>query len=77
MRSKNFPLTAVQKDIADLKGKLQKRRVRFSGSIELSGPPEAFKDLVHMETVVAEGAQPGQPPEWTRITIKDRIRAQE
>ncbi|HZR89954.1 MAG TPA: nucleoid-associated protein [Bradyrhizobium sp.] len=77
MRSKKFPLTAVQKDIADLKGKLQKRRVRFSGSIELSGPPEAFKDLIHMETVVADGAEPGQSAEWTRITIKDRIRAQE
>jgi hypothetical protein len=77
MRSKNFPLTAVQKDILDLKGQLSKRRVRFSGSIELSGPPEAFKDLIEIETVVGDGTAPGQSPEWTRITIKDRIRAQE
>ncbi|MET4179480.1 hypothetical protein ABIB94_001572 [Bradyrhizobium sp. JR7.2] len=77
MRSKNFPLTAVQKDIADLAGQLRKRRVRFSGSIELSGPPEAFKDLINMETVMADGAGPGQSAEWTRITIKDRIRTQE
>jgi hypothetical protein len=77
MRSKSFPLTAVQKDIGDLQGQLRKRRVRFSGSIELSGPPEAFKDLIEMETIVADGAKPGQSAEWTRITIKDRIRAQE
>jgi hypothetical protein len=77
MRSRNFPLTAVQKDIGDLKGQLRKRRVRFSGSIELSGPPEAFKDLIEMKTVVVDGAEPGQSAEWTRITIKDRIRTQE
>jgi nucleoid-associated protein YejK len=76
MRSKNFPLTAVQKDIGDLKGQLRKRRVRFSGSIELSGPPEAFRDLIEIETVVALGAA-GESTEWTHITIKDRIQAQE
>jgi hypothetical protein len=77
MRGKSFPLTAVQKDIADLKGQLRKRRVRFSGSIELSAPPESFKDLIEMETIVVDGAAHGQSVEWTRITIKDRIRAQE
>jgi hypothetical protein len=77
MRSKSFPLTAVQKDIADLKGQLRKRRVRFSGSIELTAPPESFKDLIEMETIAVDGAAPRQSAEWTRITIKDRIRAQE
>ena len=77
MRGKHFPLTAVQKDTADLAGQLRKRRVRFSGSIELSAPPESFKDLISMEAVPADGAGPGQPTEWTRITIKDRIRKQE
>ncbi|HEY8125393.1 MAG TPA: nucleoid-associated protein [Methylocystis sp.] len=77
MRRKSFPLTAVQKDIGDISSRLRKRRVRFSGSIELSAPPESFKDLITMETVAADGAGRGQPAEWTRITIKDRIRAQE
>jgi hypothetical protein len=40
----------------------------------LAGP---VKDLIEMETVVVEGVAPGQSAEWTRITIKDRIRAQE
>ncbi|WP_145669988.1 hypothetical protein [Bradyrhizobium stylosanthis] len=56
---------------------LRKRRVRFSGSIELSAPPESFKDLITMETVEAEDAAPGQPSQWTIITIEDRIQTQE
>lgn len=77
MASKHFPLTAVQKDTTDIKARLRKRRVRFSGSIELTAPPESFQDLIEMETVPADGAMRGQPNEWTRITIKDRIRGQE
>lgn len=77
MRGKHFPLIAVQKDTADINSQLRKRRVRFSGSIELTAPPESFKDLISMETVPAENAAPGYPTEWTRILIKDRIRTQE
>jgi hypothetical protein len=77
MHGRNFPLNAVQKDTADIKVQLRRRRVRFSESIELTGPPEAFKDLITIERVPAEGAKRGQPDEWTRITIKDRIRGQE
>lgn len=77
MQGKNFPLNAVQKDISEVGSQLRKRRVRFSGSIELSAPPESFKELIIMETVKAEGAAPGQPGQWTIITIKDRIQTQE
>jgi hypothetical protein len=77
MEGRRFPLTAVQKDTADIKGQLRKRRVRFAGSIELTAPPESFKDLITIETVAAVGARDGQPDQWTRITIKDRIQAQE
>jgi len=77
MQRKHFPLTAVQKDTADLKGRLRKRRVKFSGSIELIAPPESFKNLITIERAPADGAGPGQPDAWTRITIKDRIRDQE
>lgn len=77
MRGKHFPLTAVQKDTAEIKTQLRKRRVSFSGSIELSAPPESFKSLITMETVPNDAVDPGQPSEWTRITIKDRIREQE
>lgn len=77
MQGKRFPTTAVQKDTADLKGQLRKRRVRFSGSIELTAPPESFRDLITIETVPADGARRGQPNSWTRITVKDRISGQE
>lgn len=78
MEGKNFPMTAVQKDTADIKSQLRKRRLKFSGSIELSAPPESFKDMITIEAVPAEGdALPGQPAQWTRITIRDRIRGQE
>ncbi|MFZ5735330.1 MAG: nucleoid-associated protein [Pseudomonadota bacterium] len=77
MRGKSFPLNAVQKDISEVGSQLRKRRVRFSGSIELSAPPESFKHLITMETVAADCAAPGQPTQWTIITIKDRIQTQE
>jgi hypothetical protein len=77
MQGRRFPLTAVQKDTLDIKGQLRKRRVRFAGSIELTAPPESFKDLITLETIPADGAKRGQPNEWTRITIKDRISGQE
>jgi hypothetical protein len=76
MQGQKFPLNAVQKDTAEIKAQLRKRRVRFSSSIELTGPPEAFKDLITIEKVPADGAERGQSGEWTRITIKDRIRGQ-
>jgi hypothetical protein len=77
MQAKRFPLTAVPKDTAEIKSQLKRRRVKFSGSIELTAPPESFKDLISMETIPVKSAGPGQPTEWTVITIKDRIQAQE
>ncbi len=77
MQTKHFPLTAVSKDTADIKGQLRKRRVQFPGSIELTAPPESFQDLITIEAIPPEGAARGQPNQWTRITIKDRIRNQE
>jgi hypothetical protein len=77
MQGRNFPLNAVQKDTTEIRGQLRKRRVRFSGSIELTGPPEAFKDLITIEKVRADEGAGGLSREWTRITIKDRIRDEE
>lgn len=77
MLGKHFPMTAVPKDTRDIKRLLGKRRVKFSGSIELTAPPESFKDFIAIETVPADQAEQGQPREWTRITIKDRVLSQE
>lgn len=77
MQTRGFPTNAVLKDITDIDSQLRKRRVRFSGSIELSAPPESFQQLITIETIPADGAAAGQPTEWTRILIRDRIRTQE
>jgi hypothetical protein len=77
MEQRKFPLTAVQKDISDLKGMLKQRKLVFAGNIRLTAPPEAFRDLITIETIPQDGVAPGQPSEWTRITVRDRIREQE
>ena len=51
MRERKFPLTAVQKDIADLKGVLKLRKVAFKNNIRLIAPPEAFRDFITIETI--------------------------
>ena len=85
MGNEGFPQNAIAKDLSELAGKLKRRRVRFSRDVQLTGSPEAFSDLVTIETIpagemVAEDG--GGAPElagetWTRITIRDRIRDQE
>ena len=77
MKNKKFPLTAVPKDTAELKSQLRKRRITFPGSIELSGPPESFKDLIKIKTIVPDAGDGGSPNRWTQITVKDAIRSQE
>jgi 37-kD nucleoid-associated bacterial protein len=77
MRERKFPLTVVQKDISELQGVLKLRKVAFRSNIRLTAPPEAFRDLITIETIPQDGAKHGQPSEWTRITIRDEIRDQE
>lgn len=77
MQAREFPLTAVQKDITDLQGVLKLRKVTFRSNIRLTAPPEAFRDLITIESIPSDDANPGQPSEWTRITIRDEIRDQE
>lgn len=73
MKAKKFPLTAIQKDVTDLQGVLRLRKMVFSNSIKFTAPPEAFQDMVKVETIDGEDKQ-GKPQQWTRITIHDHIR---
>lgn len=74
MAEAQFPTNAVNKDTSDLKNALKNRRVSFSRSIKLTAPPDAFEELIQLESL--EGAGPdGQT--WTRIVVRDRIRDQE
>lgn len=72
MRQQNFPTAAVAKDLSEVRGSLRLRRFRFPGSITLSGPPEAVRDLVSVEPIISD-----EGDEWTQVTIRGRIEAQE
>jgi len=77
MASKNFPATAIHKDLADVTTALRYRKVSFSGDIKLIVPADKFESMVRMEAIAGDADAHGQIPTWTRITIKDRIRKQE
>lgn len=74
---KKVPLTAIQKDLAQIASGLRMRKVNFPNSIRLQAPPEVFKDRIKIETVPQDKAKPGQPSAWTIITVKDQISDQE
>jgi hypothetical protein len=74
MERNNFPNAFVSKDLSDLKYQLRRRRVVFNSDLQLSGPADRFADLVTVESIQGDAAEDGTRPEWTRITVRDRIR---
>lgn len=72
MRQQRFPTAAVMKDLSEVRGSLRLRRFRFPGAITLSGPPDAVRDLVTVSPLIQDGGE-----EWTQVTIRGRIEAQE
>jgi hypothetical protein len=73
MAREKFPTRAIQKDISEVAGRLKIRRLRFRDNIQLSGPPQAIKDLVTVETI----QNPNGHETWTRLTIRAPIQTQE
>lgn len=78
MIEKGFPEAAVNKDLSDVGSSLKFRRLNFANKVKVSGPSETFDKLVLIEMV------PGTPnevtgliPQWTQLTIKDKIASQE
>lgn len=69
--------TAFTKDISDISSNLSTRRVKFRSKVNISAPAEAFRDLVTIEPIDGDPDEHGTVPEWTRVTIKDRIVSQE
>lgn len=72
MRNERFPVGAIAKDISEVAASLKLRKLRFPRSITLSGPPEAVRDLVTVESVQGDAEEA-----WTRITIRGRLENQE
>lgn len=54
---------------------LRLRKMVFSNSIKFTAPPEAFKEMVTVETIDGK-ASDGTSQQWTRITVRDHIRDQ-
>ncbi len=73
MREERFPDRVIPKDLSEVSGTLKLRKLRFPSKITLSGPPEAMKELVEVETVERWEGQ----PKWTRVTIRGPIEGQE
>ena len=72
MRQSGFPAGAVAKDLTEIAGMLRFRKLRFPRAITLSGPPDAVRDLVSVDTVAGEGGAT-----WTQITIRAVLQSQE
>lgn len=73
MRDERFPDRAVPKDLSEVSGNLKLRKLRFPSKITLSGPPEAMKELVEVETIDGHAGQ----RKWTLVTVRGPIEGQE
>lgn len=77
MAEQKFPTTAVSKDLAELTSALRQRRITFNQDVRLTAPADRFKELISIEEFDGEADANGEVPRWTRITVHDRIKAQE
>ena len=78
MREADFPVVAVAKDLTDVNSALRLRRFIFRNQVRLTAPAEGFENLVAIESIDGDAAiGQGNPPRWTRITVKADISGQE
>ena len=77
MTEKNFPLTAINKDLAYVEKSLKFRRVVFSQGIKLTGPAEQFAEKITIEQILGDQGEDGAAAPWTKIIIKSPIQLQE
>jgi len=77
MLEKGFPNNAVNKDLGDIERSLRMRKLVFRNQVRLIAPSQGFDNLVKIEVIEGDADQNGNLPEWTRITVKDRLSASE
>ncbi len=68
-----LPNSAFTKDIEHIESKLKYRNVNFKSNVKISAPSEAFKNLIIIETIDGDLDESGNPAEWTKVIVKDRI----
>ncbi|WP_309043755.1 nucleoid-associated protein [Marinobacter sediminicola] len=77
MEDSGVPTSAFTKDIEHIESKLKFRKVKFGGNIKFWAPHEVFAEKVSMETIPGDLDESGQPAQWTKILVKDRVMQQE
>lgn len=77
MQQKNFPTTAIHKDLSEVQSQLRLRKLTFGHNIKLTAPADQFENLVRIESINGEPDEHGNVPQWTKITVRDYIRDQE
>lgn len=77
MVQKEFPTTAIHKDLSEVQSQLRLRKLTFSHDIKLTAPSDQFENYIRIESIDGEADESGNVPRWTRITVRDHIRDQE
>lgn len=77
MGQKDFPSTAIHKDISEVQSQLRTRKLTFGHDIKLTAPADQFENYVRIESIDGDVDENGNVPKWTKITVRDRIRDQE
>ncbi|KIP75175.1 hypothetical protein SN10_08745 [Vibrio harveyi] len=75
IEEKGLPLTAFTKDIEQISTRLKQRKLSFSKNVKITAPSDVFKELIEIESISEN--QDGEPVNWTRITVKDKIISQQ
>jgi hypothetical protein len=77
MGQKNFPTTAIHKDLSEVQSQLRLRKLTFGHDIKLTAPADQFENYVRIESIDGEVDEHGNVPKWTKITVRDHIRDHE
>jgi len=74
LEDNELPLTSFTKDTEYISKKLKTRKLSFGQNVKITAPASNFDELINIESI---SEHDGQAVNWTRITVKDRIVAQE
>jgi hypothetical protein len=77
MDRNNFPTGAINKDISEIATLLKRRNFVFASDVRLSVPADNFESLVKIEPIDGDAAPDGSVPQWTKITIRDRLKLEQ
>ena len=76
MTEKNFPMSAINKDLAYVENSLKFRKLTFSQGIKLTGPADQFAEKINIEQILSD-PEDGESAPWTKIIIKSPVHLQE